>query len=128
MLDVGLKGREQTLVTASNSAKAMGSGMLEVFATPSMIALAEAACAGSIKRFLEPGTGSVGTMIQMEHTSATPLGMTVWCESELIAVEGRRLTFRVTAFDSAGEVGHGIHERVVVDNDRFMKKAIAKRS
>ncbi len=126
MLEVGLKGRQTELVTDKNTAAAYGSGLLDVFATPALIALMEKTCWTSVSTALDAGQGTVGTRLEVTHSAPTPIGMRVTCESELTAVDGRKLTFSVRAYDDMGEVGAGIHERFVIDNDRFMRKASAK--
>lgn len=126
MLEIGLKGRQTETVTDQNTAAAYGSGLLPVFATPALIALMEKTCWTSVAAALKPGEGTVGTRLEVSHTAPTPVGMTVTCESELTAVEGRKLTFAIRARDEKGEVGAGVHERFVVDNERFLKKAAAK--
>jgi predicted thioesterase len=127
MLKQGLLGKEQTIVCHSNSAVAMGSGSLEVFSTPSMIALMENAAASSVRPHLEPGKTTVGISIDAKHISATPLGMAVFCESCLTEIDGKRLVFKITAFDSNGEIGSARHERMIVDAKRFMEKAASKK-
>ena len=84
--------------------KTMGSGTLDVFATPALVALAEKTCWQSVAPALEAGSGTVGTKLELEHTAPTPVGMTVTCHSELVAVEGRKLTFKVTLADEKGPV------------------------
>ena len=116
-LETGIRGEQSVLVTAANTAKTMGSGTLEVFATPALVALAEKTCWMS----------SVGTKLELEHTAPTPVGMTVTCESELVAVEGRKLTFKVALHDEKGPVGGGTHERFVVNDAKFAAKAEAKK-
>jgi predicted thioesterase len=123
---VGLKGKAEAVVDDSNTAEAACSGALRVFGTPFMIALMEKAAWSSLQQALEPGKGSVGTRIDVAHTSATPVGMKVYAESVVTAVEGRKVTFRVTAYDEAGEIGSGEHERVIIDNDRFMERTYSK--
>ena len=98
-LETGIRGEQSVLVTAANTAKTMGSGTLEVFATPALVALAEKTCWMSVADALGEGNGSVGTKLELEHTAPTPVGMTVTCESELVAVEGRKLTFKVALHD-----------------------------
>ena len=127
MLEAGLRGTATVAVTAANTARAMGSGTLEVFATPALAALAEQTCWQSVAPELEPGSGTVGTKLSLEHTAPTPVGMHVTCESELIAVEGRKLTFTVTMRDEKGPVGQGVHERVIINDAKFLAKAEAKR-
>lgn len=127
MLQPGIKGRQEVVVTENNSANALGSGLLEVFATPAMIALMEKTAWQSVAPDLNDGEGTVGTMLNIKHTAATPLGMRVWCESELVEVDGRRLVFRVEAYDETGKIGEGEHERFVINNRKFMTKAMAKK-
>lgn len=126
MLEAGIKGMQEVKVVESNTALAMGSGTLQVFATPSMIALMEETAWKSVAEHLEEGNGSVGIELNVKHVSATPLGMTVRCESELIEVDGRRLVFKVAAYDEAGLIGEGTHERFVVNNEKFQGKANSK--
>ena len=102
-------------------------GTLNVFATPALVALAEKTCWMSVADALGEGNGSVGTKLELEHTAPTPVGMTVTCESELVAVEGRKLTFKVTLHDEKGTVGGGTHERFVINNEKFAAKAEAKK-
>ena len=127
MLEAGIRGLASVAVTPENTARAMGSGTLEVFATPALAALAEQTCWQSVAAYLEPGSGTVGTQLSLEHTAPTPVGMTVTCESELIAAEGRKLTFSVTMRDEAGPVGQGVHQRVIINDAKFFAKAQAKR-
>lgn len=125
-LETGIKGSGSVFVEQSNTAMAMGSGTLPVFATPAMIALMEKTASESVQPYLEEGCGSVGTELKVKHTSATPLGMEVRCESELLIVDGRRLLFSVKAFDNAGLIGEGTHERFLIKNQSFLKKAEGK--
>ena len=127
MLEAGLRGTATVAVTAANTARAMGSGTLEVFATPALAALAEQTCWQSVAPELEPGSGTVGAKLSLEHTAPTPVGMTVTCESELTAVEGRKLVFAVTLRDEKGPVGGGVHERFIVNDEKFAAKAQAKK-
>lgn len=110
-----------------NTAKTMGSGTLNVFATPALVALAEKTCWMSVADALDEGCGSVGTKLELEHTAPTPVGMTVTCESELTAVEGRKLVFKVSLYDEKGPVGGGVHERFVVNDAKFAAKAESKK-
>ena len=126
MLSTGIKGRKTTEVTQENTAEAVGSGTLPVFATPAMIALIEATASGSVAPFLEEGSSTVGTHLDIAHSSATPVGMSATCETELVEVDRRRLVFRVVVTDAKGEIGSGTHERFVVDNAKFMSKAESK--
>ena len=122
----GIKGRMELIVDEAHTAEAMGSGELRVFATPAMIAMIEETCWRSAADHLEEGCGTVGTKLDVSHLSATPEGMKVWCESELIKEEGRKLTFAVRVYDEKGLVGEGTHERFIVDNVKFMSKALGK--
>ena len=124
--EVGQKGHAETVVTQDNTASAVGSGLVPVFGTPFMIALMENAAVNAIQPALAPEEGSVGTLLQVEHTSATPIGMKVWANCEVVAVEGKKITFSVTAFDEAGEIGHGTHERFLIQTQRFLAKAESK--
>ena len=96
-------------------------------ATPALVALAEKTCWMSVAPELDEGCGSVGTKLELEHTAPTPVGMTVTCESELTAVEGRKLVFHVTLHDEKGAVGGGTHERFIVNDAKFAAKAEAKK-
>ena len=126
-LTVGSKGRAEALVTEANTAAAVGSGLVPVFATPYMVALMENAAVNAVQAGLEAGQGTVGTRLEVTHDAATPVGMKVWAEAELTAVEGKKLTFTVRAFDEAGPIGGGVHERFIITVDRFLAKAEAKK-
>ena len=123
MLKEGITGHQETIVTVENTAKTMKSGTLDVFATPAMIALMEQTAYESVAGEVEEGYGTVGTMLNVKHVSATPLGMKVTCESTLTKIDGRALTFEVKAFDERGLIGEGIHERFLVQNEKFQAKA-----
>lgn len=126
MLTIGIKGSADLLVTERLTAKEVGSGTVAVLATPMMIALMEKTCLLSVRPFLDEGQDTVGTQVHVSHTAATPVGMRVYCDSELIEIDRRRLVFRVTARDAAGVVGEGTHERFVIDTERFQAKALAR--
>ena len=126
MLEAGIKGTKEIMVTNENTAKTRGSGTLDVFATPAMIALMENTAYESVASELEEGSGTVGTALNVKHVAATPVGMKVTCETELIKVDGRALTFSVKAFDEKGLIGEGEHERFIVFNEKFQAKADAK--
>ena len=123
----GLTGRAQTTVVDSNTAAAMGSGLLPVFATPAMIALMEQAAVNACQAVLDEGCGTVGTHLDVSHDAASPLGAVIQAEATLIAVDGRKLTFSVQAFDNAGKIGSGTHERFIITNDRFLTKAQSRK-
>ncbi len=126
MLEAGIKGKKEITVTQDKTAKAMGSGTLDVFATPAMIALMENTAFESVAAELELGSGTVGTALNVKHVSASPVGMKITCETELIKVDGRALTFSVKAYDEAGLIGEGEHERFIVFEEKFQKKADEK--
>ena len=123
MLAVGIKGKIERVVTEELTAQGIGSGGLPVFGTPAVIALAEEAAWSSVEPELEPGQGTVGTMLNVDHIAATPVGMKVWSETELTAIDRRKLTFSVAVYDEAGLIAKGTHERFIIDNEKFMKKA-----
>lgn len=125
-LKVGLKGEASVEVVFENTAAAVGSGALEVFGTPSMIALMEKAALQSVQPYLDEGQGTVGLHLDIQHLAATPIGMTVRAESELEKVEGRMLFFQVRAYAGDELIGEGKHQRCIVFNDRFLAKAMAK--
>ncbi len=126
MLQPGIKAEKSLTVTDANTAKTMGSGTLDVFATPAMVALIEQTAYTSIESELEPGWGSVGTSLNIQHLSATPAGMTVTATTELVEVDRRRLVFHAEVYDEKGLVGKGTHERFLVENEKFQAKADAK--
>lgn len=127
MLQAGIKGEQKVEVVYENTATAVGSGGLEVFATPCMIALMEKTACDSVLPYLDEGNGTVGTEVNVKHLLATPIGMMVRCESELVEVDGRKLVFKVSAYDDAGLIGEGMHERFIVNNEKFQSKANRKR-
>ena len=127
-LPIGLKGQAETTVNEQNTAAAMGSGLLPVFATPAMLALMENAAASSVQPYLAEGEGTVGTRLEVSHLAATPIGLPVRAESELVAVDRRKLTFTVRAWGGEELIGEGTHQRFVIDNARFLEKALAKRN
>ena len=126
-METGIRGMRTVTVTEDMTAKAMGSGELPVFATPAMIALIEETCWRSVADRLAEGEGTVGRKLEVSHLAATPVGMTVRCESELAEIDGRKLTFCVEVSDDRGKIGEGTHERFIVGNERFLKKAEARR-
>lgn len=123
---MGLTGEASVPVDGSNTAKTMGSGELEVFATPSMIALMEKAATNALKELMPAGSTSVGTMINVKHSAATPMGTKVIAKAVLTEVDGKRLVFTVEAFDEKEKIGEGRHERFIINIDRFMAKTNGK--
>jgi predicted thioesterase len=125
-IKVGIKAVIEDKVAEQNTALAVGSGSLSVFATPAMIALMEKASCKAVAECLPEGSTTVGTMVNIEHLSATPLGGTVTVTAEVTAIEGRKICFNVTATDNAGLIGKGTHDRFIVQAERFMEKTNSK--
>ncbi len=122
----GLTGEASLVVGESDTAEAVGSGAVAVLGTPVLVALVERAAVAALASALPPGQTSVGTVIELRHTAPTPPGLSVTARAELTAVEGRRLRFRVTAWDEIEQVAEGWHIRVIVDQERFLHRALAK--
>ena len=125
-LKPGIKNTKEMTVTKELCADAWGSGGLAVFATPAMIALMENTAWASVEPFMEEGYTTVGTHLDVSHLSASPIGACITCESELVEVDGRKLTFRVKASDDAGPIGEGVHERFIINSWKFMVRTEAK--
>jgi predicted thioesterase len=125
-LKPGLKGVAERGVTADQTAEAFGSGLVPVFATPAMVGLMEAAAVHALCGCLPDDQTTVGTRLDISHTAATPLGDRVRAEAVLTAVDGRRLTFDVSAFDSIEKIGEGRHERVILARERFLARVNGK--
>lgn len=125
-ITVGMKASVETLVEREDTAKEVGSGDLLVYATPCMVALMEGAACEAITEALSDNQTTVGTALNIEHISATPVGLEVRAEAEVTAVEGKVITFAVRAFDESGEIGKGTHKRVIVNSQKFLEKAYAK--
>ena len=123
---LGLTGEARIVVVPDVTAHHLGSGTVPVFATPQMVLLMERAAVNALAPHLASGQQSVGTMVNVRHLAATPLGATVTARAELIAVDGRRLTFRVSAHDGTELIGEGAHERALIDLARFEAKVAAK--
>lgn len=125
-LPLGLRAEIRLVVREEDTAKHLGSGNVAVLATPRMIALMEKASVKAVDHLLPPGQATVGSEVQVRHLAATPQGMEVTAHSELVEVEGRRLTFKVEAFDEREKIGEGTHIRFIIDLDRFREKVKAK--
>jgi excisionase family DNA binding protein len=121
-IEPGLVGKSELLVEETHTASHLGSGGVEVLATPVMVALMEDAARSSVDAKLEPGQMSVGVNLNVSHLAATPVGMRVTARAELAAVEGRRLTFTVEAHDEREKIGEGTHIRAIINLDRFMDR------
>lgn len=122
MLEIGLRYESRTMVSTANSAKTLGSGDMDVFATPAMVALMENAAMLAVAAELPEGSATVGTQMNTSHIKASPLGAVITASAELTAVDGRKLTFAVKAWDEKGVIGEGEHTRFVVDRARFLSK------
>jgi predicted thioesterase len=123
----GLSGGAEIVVSERDCATALGSGSLPVLATPRVVALMEQAACAAVESALAPGQTSVGVRIDVEHLAATPVGMRVKARAVLERVEGRTLDFAVSAEDEKEPIARGTHRRVLVDAERFLKKAEGKR-
>jgi fluoroacetyl-CoA thioesterase len=121
-LAAGLKGEARLVVGDGDTARALGSGSVDVLGTPRLVALMEEATIDAVEGFLENGSTTVGMRVQVDHLQPTPVGAEVFAEAYLDKIEGRRITFTVTASDSGGLVAAGKVTRVVVNVNRFMSK------
>ena len=125
-ITIGMKGEVSSLVEKEDTAAMVGSGSLLVYATPCMVALMEGAACEAIAPALSEDKTSVGTALDISHISATPVGLEVRAEAEVTAVEGKIITFQITAYDEAGKIGEGTHKRCIVSSQRFLDKTYAK--
>ena len=121
-MEAGIKNEKSIVVTDEVTASKVGSGLLPVYATPSMIALMEGTCAESVQPYLAEGEGTVGVGVDIKHIAATPVGMIVRCESLLKEVNVKKLVFEVNVYDEKGLVGTGIHKRAIINNEAFMAR------
>jgi predicted thioesterase len=125
-LTTGIKGYAEEYVTENNTATAMKSGGLDVYATPRMINMMEYTAWSSVEPYMDEGCGTVGTHLDVSHVAASPVSAFIKYESELTEIDGRKLVFTVKAYDDAGLIGEGRHERFIIRNDRFMQKTNSK--
>ena len=125
-ITIGMKGEVGTTVEREDTAKEVGSGSLLVYATPCMVALMEGAACEAIEEALAEGQTTVGTALNIEHISATPVGLEVRAEAIVTAVDGKVITFEIKAFDEAGEIGRGTHKRVIINAQKFLDKTYSK--
>ena len=125
-ITVGMKGEAWTEVEKEDTAQIVGSGSLLVYATPCMVALMEGAACEAIAEALGEDQTTVGISLNIEHISATPVGLEVHAEAEVTAVDGKVISFDVKAFDEVGEIGHGTHKRVIVNSQKFLDKTYMK--
>ncbi len=125
-MEIGIKNSLEIIVSSEMSAKVKKSGTLNVFSTPSMIALIEETAWTSVSDYLEKGCATVGISLNINHLSPTPIGMKVKCETELIKVDGRKLVFDVKVYDEKDLIGQGTHERFIIMEEKFQAKADSK--
>ena len=125
-LAIGLKAEKIERVTKDNTAIKAGSGTIAVFATPAMVGLMEGACVAVVDRLLPETMTTVGIVLNIRHLAATPVGMAVRAVAELTEIDGKRLIFKVEAFDNKELIGKGTHERYIVDIEKFSQNAEAK--
>ena len=126
-METGLTATITKTVEYKDTAKAVASGLAEVFATPSMIALMENAAYSAVQGELEPGQSTVGISINAKHTAATPMGMKVWAKATLVETDRKRLVFDIEAFDEKEQIGTARHERFIIDEEKFMQKVNEKK-
>ncbi len=125
-ITVGMKGIAESQVEREDTALEVGSGSLLVYATPCMVALMEGAACAALEEALEEGQTTVGTALNIEHISATPVGLEVHAEATVTAVEGKVITFEIHAYDEVGEIGRGTHKRVLINSQKFLEKCYGK--
>ena len=125
-ITVGMKGEVGTTVEREDTALEVGSGSLLVYATPCMVALMEGAACEAIAEALGENQTTVGTALNIEHISATPVGLDVRAEAIVTAVEGKVISYEIKAFDEAGEIGRGTHKRVIINSQKFLEKTYSK--
>jgi predicted thioesterase len=126
-LQNGLSAEISMTVTESDTAAKWGSGLVPVFGTPALVGLMEAAAVKALEGHLREAHTTVGGRIDVHHLAATPVGMDVHARAELVASEGRKLTFKIEAWDELEKVGEALHERFVVDKEKFIARAQAKK-
>jgi fluoroacetyl-CoA thioesterase len=125
-LQVGLSSKIETVVTENDTASSFGSGGIKVLATPMMIGLMENAAHSAVDLHLPEGYATVGTRVDVRHIAATPVGMKVYAAAQLTGIEGRKLHFKVEAFDEKEKIGEGSHERFIINVERFMERTASK--
>lgn len=125
-LTAGIQGKTVITVDSKVSAMAAASGEMDVFGTPYVVALMEQTADESVRPYLEEGCATVGTVVNIKHIAATPMGMEAYATSELLEVDGRRLVFKVEAYDEVGLIAEGMHERFIIFKEKFMAKTNSK--
>jgi len=126
-LRIGMRAEKAEQVTGKNTARTYGSGSIDVYATPAMIGLMEGASLAAVDPVLPAGMTTVGINVNVRHLAATPVGMTVRATAELIEIAGKRLTFKVVAYDEKEKIGEGTHQRYIVETESFLQNAEAKK-
>jgi len=126
-VEPGLMGEAERRVSEELTAVRWGSGLVPVLGTPALVGLMEQAAVAALEGRLPAGQTSVGVRIDVQHLAATPVGMRVRARAELVAVEGRRLVFHIEAWDEVERIGEATHERVVVEEERFLARVDGKR-
>ena len=121
-LDIGLKNKKEKVVSSKDTAAALGSGGVKVFATPMMVALIENTCLEAVDDKLPEGYSTVGIHLNVSHIGATKIGKKVWAEVELLEQDRKKLIFKVEAFDEDKKIGEGLHERFIINVDKFINK------
>ena len=125
-LEAGMSAQIEKIVTESDTAVSFGSGGVRVFATPMMVALMENAALKAVDPKLGEGFATVGLSLNVRHIAATPVGMKVYAKAELLNIEGRKLSFRVEAYDEQEIIGEGTHERYIIELSKFLEKTSKK--
>ncbi len=125
-LKVPMHGEARTQVTGDNTALKFGSGSVDVFGTPAMIALMEEASINTVDKNFPEGFATVGIELSIKHIAATPKGMNITASAELIEIDGKRLVFKVEAFDEVEKIGEGIHQRYIIELEKFKNKSQSK--
>ncbi|MGD0712059.1 MAG: thioesterase family protein [Bacteroidales bacterium] len=125
-IPLGIIGKQEMMVAEKDTAAHYGSGLIEVFATPAMVGFMEGTAQLSVQPCLPGGYITLGIEINVKHLKATPVGMKVFCESKLINVDGKKLTFEIKAWDEKGDIGTALHHRYIVEAAKFMEKLHAK--
>jgi len=121
-LKVGMTNKYEKMVKEADTAKALGSGLIDVFSTPMMVAMMECAAKDVVQAYLPEGFSTVGISLNIKHMAATKLGKKVWAEAKLIEIDRKRLVFSIDAFDEDKKIGEGTHERFIIENEKFISK------
>ena len=125
-IEKGLKASADYIVNEKDTAINFDSGALHVLATPMLICSAERTCKNLVDPLLDEGLGTVGTLVNIRHLAPTPVGMKYHCDCEITDVDGRMIRFHVVLRDEVETIGEGIHERCIINNERFLTKAYKK--